>query len=158
MINVTIDFDRTYVQRLASRLGRMDDPIKGTLNDLGKTLKKVIQGVTPVGLKKGKVSGLAKKSWRLLPVELRNNMHSVGVENTAQSKKGFPYPVVLEYGSTPGSRPWPKAGPRTTQASDPYGGGNRIYSRQAPGGMAHRAFELLEIDKMGDVILRALED
>lgn len=55
------------------------------------------------------------------PVQRRIAGYSFG--NSAE------YAHILETGSTPGKRPWPSVGPRTTLE------GGRIFSSQAPGGM-----------------------
>lgn len=147
---IDIAYDRTLINRLAMRIGRASDVVATSLRDVSLSMKKVAQGFTPVD------TGKAKKSWRTLPVEIRNRTQfETGVENTATSSRGFPYPAVLDSGSGVGSKPWPRPGPRTIRAASPAGG-SRIYSRQAPGGISNRVLETIRPEDIVNKLLNAL--
>ena len=86
-------------------------------------------------------TGTAKKSWSPVKRESGGLSFSGGLGDGPVARQSFgysfgntaPYSHILESGSTPGSKPWPSAGPRTVEK------GGRIYSSQAPGGIMETA-------------------
>jgi hypothetical protein len=66
-------------------------------------------------------------------------------------RDGNPVPFILEYGSTPGRKPWPTARDKTTS-----GPGGRIFSKQAPQGYA-RIFSDRIVVFLRDALLRRLQ-
>jgi hypothetical protein len=163
---IDIIVDDALVGRLARRFRDFPDAVEKALRDFGLTAKKTIQGVTPVGEdiksnrrtgRKGRRGGTAKKSWSIGSVEYRDGAWSIPIENTATSPDGFPYPVVLEFGSIPGSRPWPRPARRTTFGIYEDTGEQRVFSRQAVGGITHRAFQRIDINLFFNAIMRTLD-
>ena len=81
-------------------------------------------------------TGDFKSAWT--PAARIATLHwSAGSNNSVQA-------FALEYGSIPGSAPWPNVGPRTVRGGGPIGEGfsdaaPNIYSSQAPIGMVRRA-------------------
>ena len=80
--------------------------------------------------KKGGKGGRYKGAWQYSTAKKPH-----GTMGMVTFSNNVPYAIVLEKGSTPGNRPWPSKGPRTVV----YNG--KIFSSQAPGGVAEVVFE-----------------
>jgi hypothetical protein len=124
------------------------------LFEIGKRLHDAMEGRTPVGIltqtrRMSGAEGHAKAAWTA-PL-------TTG-DNTIEFMNPLIYSIPLEFGSEPGSRPWPNPGPRTTLASN-FGGDTRVYSRQAPGGMFDPAVEEdLNITEMLNALIQQYMD
>jgi hypothetical protein len=141
-VNISIQIDADVLTRVLERVGS-GELLDAIVSDVAKTLHKTIVGRTPVGVVKTPTHspGTAKMAWTQ-PV-------SIGSGEVTFSND-LPYICALEYGSIPGSRPWPNPGPRTM-----FAGEGNIYSRQAPGGMFSYAMQhdLAEIDRNVGIIV-----
>jgi len=103
------------VERLSIVLKTLNYSVKGFVDD---TLKKIKDEVP-------KDSGDYSKNWNVNnPPKSAGNLAFITFSND------LVYARPLEYGVTPGEKPWPSVGPKTVQ----YEG--KIYSSQAPGGTA----------------------
>lgn len=107
---------------------------KGRLSVLTRSVasqvRKAVVQATP------KDSGAAKRSWT--PVRKTTGGYSFN--------NPLDYAHVLEYGSEPGKRPWPSAGPKTVLS------GGKIYSAQAPGGI----YENADVDAVANRVAQEL--
>lgn len=115
----------------------LEQAINSAQWDIGKTLRNLVFGRTPVGVRK-KVGPHLKDTW--------SDVFSVSEDSVAFGT-GAGYATVLESGSYPG------VGPRTVAHE------GQIYSRQAPGGMVRPVLDdkqNLE-DIVDDVIERIRE-
>ncbi len=72
---------------------------------------------------------------------------------TARVSNNSVYAGAIEFGSAPGSRPWPSPGPKTTNS------GGRIYSSQAVGGVINKTLDektiMMFASKLANSIARA---
>lgn len=60
------------------------------------------------------------------------------------------YASAIEFGSTPGQKPWPSPGPKTVVS------GGRIYSSQAVGGTIEKTFNDANMQKFAEKIANAI--
>lgn len=128
-----VEFQRTLAGRFLNWYTFFSKEAQRGLQEVAEEIKKNAESSTPID------TGKASQSWYLTPMKKVKNQWEINVANRAKSKKGYPYPRVLEFGSTPGQRPWPNVGPRTVLAQSPESGETRIYSSQAPGGIIFQA-------------------
>lgn len=70
-----------------------------------------------------------KKSWKVLGTIKSQNRISTTIESNS------PYAAAIEYGSAPGSKPWPNPGEKTVMSN------GRIFSTQAVGGVIGKVFD-----------------
>jgi hypothetical protein len=150
---------RTLSTGAASRSVLLNHVLRASI---ATTYLRLLQGRTPVGVSQkgrgGRKGGSAKRGWTIRS----QDGTQAEFENAVASPQGYHYPVILERGSRVGQKPWPRPGPRTTLA--PASGGDlgpgepRIFSRQAPGGIAIPAFAQLEVGEVADAAIEQILD
>ena len=107
---------------------------------------------TPIGeARKNRPSGVLHNKWNSKTFNHGNRFETM-FENTAEGSNGFKYGHSIEFGSTPGSSPYPSVGKRTVMFS------GRIFSSQAPGGMTQHIDDnevLISAKYLGDELIEA---
>lgn len=132
------------VENLQSAMNNIGSVLFSTANlqtiaeELGNWYKTIFEEATPVD------TGLASDSW-VDPVvsEMEGGME-ITVDNAV------PYINALLHGSDPGSRPWPRVGPKTVE----YEG--KIYSNQTPGGIVAEAMRSVGTSEFTDKFVEAM--
>lgn len=99
-----------------------EDNIRDFLEDFANKSKEEIKGYAPVD------KGDFQEAWGVTRVSRINNGFSVKVHNDKI------YASAIEFGSSPGGKPWPNPGPKTAMK------GGRIFSTQAIGGTINKVF------------------
>ena len=141
MITIRAEVGRTL--KTALEMKGLDDLIR----HLAEEIRSRMVQSTPIDTKR------ARQSWG----EVRREgglSHSGGTDAgpVARQSIGFsfgntaPYSHILDKGSTPGKKPWPSVGPKTTMKD------GRIFSSQAPAGIYRTA----EIEKFVKAALPGL--
>lgn len=125
---------RHHVTLTVDGLAAIKTKLKGYEED---ALETVSDKLRAVGLKMyGEIltrspvdSGRYRAAWTPPSVQEGNLMVRMRISNTVK------HAVPVTYGSEVGKKPWPNPGPKTVRQ------GNRIYSRQAVGGVVTPVFE-----------------
>jgi hypothetical protein len=120
------------LSRVELQLGRIPSLVTQALQDTGDTLRNVVRGRTPVGIRPP--TGGAKGSWS----EVQQTANGYSFSNPVD------YTYVLEEGRYPG------VGPRTVA----QGGG--IYSRQAPGGIMGPVLD--DVSQVDDILEAVVDE
>lgn len=147
-VNISLMPDAITLKRAMDRLG---GGITGLMNDrlllreLAITYTNLLRGRTPVD------TGHAKSFWMY---RLTSGTEAEFI-NGALSSGGYCYPLSLEYGWRLQPTATQGVGPRTMIASN-EDGQPRVYSRQAPGGMAGPAFRILPKEMLFEGIINQL--
>lgn len=123
---------------IQAKLERLDQDVMTTVSQKLRAVALKIYGEilarSPVGESR-KVRGVTITGGRYRggwsPPDIREGRNEV----TLRTSNNVLYAHPVTYGSEAGKRPWPKAGPRTVKQ------GNRVYSRQAVGGVVEPVFE-----------------
>lgn len=85
-----------------------------------------------------------KKLWKVLDVKKTQNKMTAKIENDSA------YGTAIEYGSKPGSKPWPNPGEKTVMSN------GRIYSTQAVGGVINKVFYDEKINMFAEDLANAI--
>lgn len=101
---------------------KIDANILKSFNSFIKISNTELENESPVD------KGDFKKLWDALSIKKTQSLLSSKIENSSA------YASAIEYGSTPGSKPWPNPGEKTVMSE------GKIYSTQAVGGVIGKVF------------------
>lgn len=118
------------IDGLAAAREKLEDFERDAMMTVSDTLRAVTMRMYGEILTRSPVDkGHYKNAWSPPDVREGENVVTLRMSNNAK------HAVPVTYGSEAGKRPWPKAGPKTVKQS------NRVYSRQAVGGVVAPVFE-----------------
>lgn len=122
---------------------KADNNVSTTFGSFLKDFESQLKSAAPVD------SGAFKEAWS------SSGRQSSGGDLTASISNNSAYAGAIEFGSLPGSKPWPSPGEKTVMS------GGRIYSSQAVGGTLDKVFNEVKFmefaEAIADSILRAFK-
>lgn len=142
--NIDLQITQSDFTHLIDALGSsVDEAIETAKMDAAKTLKNLVLGGSPVGIRKKK-EGESRLKWSWSEISKVD-------DGSLTFGTPAPYATVLETGSYPG------VGPRTIEV------GEGIFSRQAPGGMIAPILDTESviddiIEQIGETLKKGVED
>jgi hypothetical protein len=130
------------IQYIISSSNKADVNIASTFGDFLKDFESQLKEKAPVD------TGEFKESWTSTEISGSGTLRANITNNHVASG-------AIEFGSAPGSSPWPSPGPKTVMSS------GRIFSSQAVGGTINKVFNDTNVkifaEKIANSIMRAFK-
>jgi len=117
---------------------KADENISSTFESFLRDFESQLKDAAPVD------SGAFKEAWS------SSGRQSSGGNLTASISNNSAYAGAIEFGSAPGSKPWPSPGPKTEMS------GGRIYSSRAVGGTLDKVFNDVRMMKFAESLASSI--